>query len=42
MEEDEIADVVNIETETDSMMDVDLAGGEVVGDIVQADVDTCW
>ena len=32
-------DVVNIKIETDSMMDVDLAGGEVVGDIVEADVD---
>ena len=39
VEADEIVDVVNIETETDLMMDVDLAGGEVVGDIVKADVD---
>ena len=39
VEADEIADVVNIESETDSMTDVDLAGGEVVGDIVEADVD---
>jgi len=39
VEADEIVDVVNIETETDSMMDVDLAGGEVVGDIVKVDVD---
>ncbi len=39
VEADEIADVVNIETKTDSMMDFDLAGGEVVGDIVEADVD---
>jgi len=39
VEAGEIADVVNIETETDSMTDVNLAGGEVVGDIVKADVD---
>ena len=39
VEAGEIADVVNIERETDSMTDVNLAGGEVVGDIVKADVD---
>ena len=39
VEAGEIAGAVNIETETDSMTDVDLAGGEVVGDIVEADID---
>ena len=39
VEAGEIADAVYIETETDSMTDVNLAGGEVVGDIVKADVD---
>ncbi len=38
-EADEIADVVNIETDTDWITDVDLAGGEVVGHIVEAGVD---
>jgi hypothetical protein len=39
VEADEIVGVENVETEADSMSDVDLALGEVVGDTVEADVD---